>query len=181
MRIVSLVVAFLSVTVVLIAAGIGHTAPAATKVTLTDYKFGPDLITARAGQSVTIRLVNATSQKKLHEFMVGRKVAKGKGGRPAGYERDLFDGVVIKASNVQGVWKWNKGGAQVSGVRAKIESGDMAMGDHDGFMIELQAGGTATLTFILPADRVGEWEIGCFSEAGDHYLKGMKGKFVVVR
>lgn len=180
MRTAWTVVAFLSLLSVVMAVGTGHAAPAAIKITMNDYTFRPNRITARAGQNVTITLVNASTQKKLHEFMIGREVAKEQGDRPTGYNRDLFERVAIKVSNAKGVWTSNDGEAKVSG-EMKAEMGGMAMGGHGGFMVELKAGGTATLTFSVPADRVGEWEIGCFSESGDHYLKGMKGKFVVVK
>jgi len=173
-----IVVLLLIVLAVMLRIGAGQ----ATAVpTMTDYSFQPARITARAGQTVTIMLVNASAQKKLHEFMVGRTVVKDHSGRPAGYERDFFEGVAIKVSNASGVWRMEEGKAKVTGApKPKMETGGMTMG-HEGFMIELEAGGTATLTFTVPATRVGEWEIGCFSEAGDHYVKGMRGKFVVAR
>lgn len=180
MRTAWMVAAFLSVLGVTMALGTGEAAPAAIKVTLNEYTFRPERMRVRAGQTVTLTLVNVSAQKKLHEFMVGREVAKESGNRPGGYERDFFDRVAIKVSNAKGIWRSNDGEAKVSGEK-KGELSSMAMGGHGGFMVELKAGGTATLTFTVPADRVGEWEIGCFSEAGDHYVKGMKGKLVVVK
>jgi plastocyanin len=160
--------------------GTGEAAPAAIKVVMNEYAFRPERITVRAGQSVTLTLVNASTQKKLHEFMVGRVAARDAGNRPAGYERDFFDHAVIKVSNARGIWQLKDGDAKVSGEK-KAEIAGMAMAGHGGFMVELKAGGTATLSFTVAADRVGVWEIGCFSEAGDHYTKGMKAKLVVVK
>ena len=111
--------------------------------------------------------------------MIGREVAK-ETGRPAGFGKDFFKGVAIRVSDARGIWRLNEGEAKVSGEK-KSEMSGMHMGGHGGFMIELKAGGTATLTFTVPSDRVGAWEIGCFSEAGDHFVKGMKGTLVVVK
>jgi len=164
----------------MIVAGIGQAAPAVIKVSMTEYKFQSDRISIRAGQTVAINLVNVSTKKKVHEFMAGREVAMSHG-RQAGFKRDFFDGLAIKISNQKGVWKLRPGNAKVAGGTAMKESGAMAMGDHEGFMVELQPGGMATLTFTVPANRVGEWEIGCFSEAGQHYIEGMRGKLVVVK
>ncbi len=35
------------------------------------------------------------------------------------------------------------------------------------------------LTFTVPEDKVGEWEMGCFQERGQHYDDGMKGVLIV--
>lgn len=50
----------------------------------------------------------------------------------------------------------------------------VAMDAHDahaGFMVQVEPGETVEVTFTLPEDRAGEWEIGCF-EPG-HYEAGM--------
>lgn len=180
MRTTWIVAGFLTILGAAMTMGIGQAASAAIKITMNDYTFRPNRITARTGQTVTITLVNASTQKKLHEFMVGREVAREPGKRPTGYTRDLFERIAIKVSNAKGIWRSNDGEAMVTG-EMKPEMGGMAMAGHGGFMVELKAGGTATLTFTIPAERVGEWEIGCFSEDGDHYLKGMKGRFVVLK
>lgn len=72
-----------------------------------------------------------------------------------------------------------------SGMEGGMESGDDHAGegadDHAGFMIELEPGGTATLRFTVPEDKVGEWTIGCFSQDGQHFGEGMKGTLTVVQ
>lgn len=50
---------------------------------------------------------------------------------------------------------------------------------HRGFMIELEPGGTATISFTVPKDKGGTWELGCFSEDGQHYQEGMKASWEV--
>jgi len=50
------------------------------------------------------------------------------------------------------------------------------------FMIDpnmVPSGEVTTITFTVPEDRVGEWEIGCFQERGQHYDDGMRGTFIV--
>lgn len=150
-------------------------------VSMSDYKFQPERWTVRAGQRVTLVLRNISPQRKLHEFSVGREIVQDRRGQPAGYRRDFFAGVALQASATKGVWQMHAGEARMIGPMVKTEMSGMAMAGHAGFMIELMAGGTATLTFTVPPDRVGEWEIGCFSEAGEHYGKGMKGRLLVVR
>jgi uncharacterized cupredoxin-like copper-binding protein len=164
---------------VMIVAGIGQAAPAAVKISMTEYKFQSDRIFVRAGQTAAISLVNVSTKKKVHEFMAGREVAVSHS-RPAGFKRDFFDGLAIKISNEKDIWKLRPGRAKITGGMVMNDPG-MAMEGHEGFMIELQPGGTATLTFTVPANRVGEWEIGCFSEAGQHYTDGMKGKLIVAK
>ncbi len=52
--------------------------------------------------------------------------------------------------------------------------------DHMGWMVMSDAGSGATIIeFTVPADREGEWEMGCFEDDGAHYDDGMKGKLVV--
>ncbi|HID54856.1 MAG TPA: hypothetical protein EYP41_22810 [Anaerolineae bacterium] len=58
------------------------------------------------------------------------------------------------------------------------------MDPHAGimFMVDpemVQHGEVTTITFTVPEDRVGEWELGCFQEQGQHYDDGMRAKFIV--
>lgn len=128
------------------------------RITMTEYKFQPDTIRVKAGQEVRLVLVNAG--KKNHELMIGRNVMEMEG-KPAGYHEDFFAGLH----------------PQVSGEKLVQEEEE----EHAGFMVALEPGGTATVVFTVPADRAGEWEIGCFEEDGVHYQEGMKGKLIVER
>lgn len=49
-----------------------------------------------------------------------------------------------------------------------------------GFMVVLKAGGSVTISFVVP-NRPGTWEFGCFQGDGEHYLNGMKGVADVAR
>lgn len=132
--------------------------PVEIRITMNEYKFEPDTIRVKAGQEVRLVLVNAG--RRDHELMIGRNV---RSGNPAGYHTDFFAGL----------------SPQVSGEKIKKEEEEAEA--HAGFMVALEPGGRATLVFTVPADRVGEWEMGCFEENGSHYLSGMKGKLVVER
>lgn len=59
-----------------------------------------------------------------------------------------------------------------------------SMEAHGGVMIMLDpaiipADQVTTITFTVPADKVGRWEIGCFQEQGQHYDDGMQGILIV--
>ncbi len=52
--------------------------------------------------------------------------------------------------------------------------------DHSGWMVMDAAGsGQSTITFTVPEDRVGEWEMACFEDDGTHYDDGMRGTLIV--
>jgi len=136
--------------------------PVEIRITMNEYKFEPDTIRVKAGQEVRLVLVNAG--RRDHELMIGRNVMRNvRSGNPAGYHTDFFAGL----------------SPQVSGEKIKKEEEEAEA--HAGFMVALETGGWATLVFTVHADRVGEWEMGCFEENGSHYLSGMKGKLVVER
>ncbi len=56
----------------------------------------------------------------------------------------------------------------------------MGHGEDHGFMVMRDPTESATVTITIPADAVGEWDIGCFEEEGAHWDDGMKGKLIVV-
>jgi len=52
--------------------------------------------------------------------------------------------------------------------------------DHAGWMVMDNAGSGATIIeFIVPEDRIGVWEMGCFEDDGTHYEDGMRGTLIV--
>jgi uncharacterized cupredoxin-like copper-binding protein len=59
--------------------------------------------------------------------------------------------------------------------------GDMDMADEmaHGFMVMRDPGESAEVTFTVPADASGEWEIACFEEDGAHYDDGMRGTLII--
>lgn len=169
-----------------LAGGVVQAAEVKFDVAMTDYRFEPERITVRPGDTVTLVLLNK-SRDREHEFMVGRKVEMGGpfGDRPEGYEEDFFDGLQLEVLAADGVTMLMAGGAKLAGMgemgggMAMSDMGGMEMGGGHGFMVQLKPGGRATIRFTVPASRAGQWEIGCFAEDGQHYDEGMKGSFVV--
>lgn len=58
------------------------------------------------------------------------------------------------------------------------------MDAHAGLMVMfdptmIPANEVTTITFTVPEDKVGEWELGCFQEQGQHYDDGMRGTLIV--
>lgn len=59
-----------------------------------------------------------------------------------------------------------------------------SMDAHGGVMIMLApvtipSDQVTTITFTVPEDKVGAWEMGCFQERGQHYDDGMRGTLIV--
>jgi uncharacterized cupredoxin-like copper-binding protein len=115
----------------------------------------------KAGQEVHLTLEN--KGEKEHEILFGRRV-KIEDGVPAGYEEDLFDHDPSKV--------------QASGSEG-FHQGSPEEIDEEGYHVELEPGATGTLVFTIPADKAGEWEIGCFIDDGQHYEDGMQGTLTV--
>jgi uncharacterized cupredoxin-like copper-binding protein len=123
------------------------------EITMSEFAFDPDPVTVPAGREVTLALTNDGDVR--HELMAGRDPMPDDDG---GYLQDLFAGVDPTVSPASAV----------------------AMDDHDahaGFMVQVEPGETVEVTFTLPADRSGGWEIGCF-EPG-HYEAGMHAQLTV--
>lgn len=182
-----------------LASATAWSAPRVITVIATEFKFEPSTIKVKAGETVTIKFLNQSKQKKEHELMIGRKVKMGGPfkNRPDGYQKDFFDGIHVKYMAGMNVKMVMAGGAKLEKMgKMKMagmkkvgmkKAGDdhgkkkMKMGgdDHSGFMVQLFPKGDAAITFTVPKDKVGEWEIGCFSEDGTHYKEKMRGKLIV--
>lgn len=115
--------------------------------------FKPEPIRLKAGETVQLELINEGQQE--HEFMVGREVEMHQG-QPDGYATDFFKGVKLSH---------------------KTENGKTQQESGHGTMVMLDGNSKATLTFKVPDNRKGEWEVGCFVIG--HYQSGMKGKLIV--
>jgi plastocyanin len=134
-------------------------------IELSEYAFSPQAIEAEVGQEVTLTLVNKGVLE--HEIMFGRQV-KMTENRPDGFHSDMFQTADVEP--------------QVTQEQMSEMSGSMHGPDPSGIMVVLpKTGDQATMTFEVTEEMEGEWEIGCFSQAGVHYDAGMKGKFVVKR
>lgn len=156
-----------------------HDEPAAgdaviVEIEMRDHAFSPTTFRISAGRPVTLAFRNTGSVD--HEFMAGRGVSEGD------FESDLFEGVEVV---IDGPMMMNHHDAPdaPSHDHAAADGDDRAAGGHDhgrgdhGTMVGVEPGQRATLTFTLPADRRGEWEIACFLP--NHYERGMHGSLSV--
>jgi len=122
-------------------------------VELGEFYFKPSRLELPAGQTVTLQLIN--NGKVEHEFMVGREVKEHEG-EMHGFHQDFFAGIEVTYT---------------------VEKGEVEREEEHGFEVELEPGGKAILTFTVPSDRTGEWEMACFVPG--HYEAGMKGTLLV--
>lgn len=99
---------------------------------LREFAFAPSRVTLKAGELVTLELVNRGTI--FHELMAGRGEILSHGG----YAEDLF-----------------------SDVETRLSGNDPAAHSHGGFGILVAKETTARLTFVVP-DRPGTYEMGCF-------------------
>ncbi len=159
----------------------------AVKIRISEFSFKPETVQLKAGQGVKIELVN--EGKIDHEFMVGRGVKmeegeahegmsklseekqetpelehehhegmrEAQGGMSRGFEKDFFEGIDVVAQTEDG---------------AEF----MKVSDH-GTMVALKPQSKVTLTFKVPTNRKGDWEMACFVPG--HYEAKMKGKIII--
>lgn len=152
-----------------------------------DFYFKPGIIKLKAGQKVNIELVNEGNIE--HEFMVGRVVKmvgdkahekpgeageeghetsvaghehnegthSAHAGTSRGFDKDFFEGIEVATET--------ENGAEF-----------MRMPGH-GTMVLLKPRSKAIITFTVPTDRIGEWEMACFIPG--HYEAKMKGEIIV--
>lgn len=129
-------------------------------IEMTEFAFTPETLEVQLGQEVTLHLVNQGTLD--HELMIGRQIMM-MDGAPNNYAHNLFE------------WE----APMVLGEEGDAHSMNDRGMDH-GFMVLVPARGEeATITFTPTEDMVGEWEIGCFTDGGPHYIQGRKGKFLV--
>lgn len=176
------------------------TGPGTVLVSGTDFDFSPGRIVWRVGERVTLTFENESDGRpaKPHELMIGREPLFEPtpfGARPTdGFARDFFSGVGVRLVRSEREAMLMPGRAKLAGAGAsegeampgmEMEGsapmeGMGSMGDaaERNFMLMLGAGGSATISFVVP-DRPGRWEIACFAQSGQHYLNGMRGTIVV--
>jgi len=129
-------------------------------VEMTEFAFMPNTLEVQVGQEVVIHLKNQGAL--AHEFMIGHNMMM-MDGAPSTFETNLFE----------------KQGPVMSGGSNEHDMSSIDDPDH-GFMVAISSGGEeTTMTFTATEEMVGEWEIGCFTDGGSHYLQGMTGKFIV--
>lgn len=125
--------------------------PIVIEIAMGDHYFDPSDIRIPADEPVTLIFENSGSVP--HEFMAGSGPSDGD------FEVDLFGGIDVTI-----------------GPEAP-PAHEHAHGEEHGTMVMVPVGSRMTMSFVLPSDRRGEWEIACF--VGDHYERGMKGTLTV--
>jgi plastocyanin len=150
-------------------------------IELSEFQFSPNEITVTAGQEVTFVLRNVG--EKEHEFMVGHDVDTDEG-FPNGFHDNFFTDMSPMVSPMDAAMGMEDMG-DMEGMSTDTTMGDMGDGsmdemEHHGFMVMRDPDEEATITFTVPEDAVGEWDIGCFEEDGAHWDDGMKGTLTVV-
>jgi len=136
--------------------------PVNITIEMSEFAYNPDHIELQVGQEATFTLVNKGALE--HEIMIGRNVMM-MDDHPSGYKVDMFE-----SANVEPTVK----------MAMPMDMADEEEEGHEGFMVHLPVGSdTATMTFTVTKDMVGEWEIGCFEQDGVHYTAGMVGSLVV--
>ncbi len=131
------------------------------KIDMDDYKFVPDTVYIPAGEEITLQFVNIGTVE--HEFMAGRQVNSDF----TGYEIDLFADVDVKKEK--------------SKVMKKPAVPAPEKPRQPGVALTLLPAQSGSMSFTLPKDKTGEWEMGCFIPLGEmtHYHAGMKGIVMV--
>jgi uncharacterized cupredoxin-like copper-binding protein len=128
------------------------------EIVMDDYSFEPQEITIPSGEKVELRFINKGDA--VHEFLAGKKITEDN----EGYREDLFDGIKISK--------------YINDKPVKMDEHS----DHShGVTIEIKPGEEGSLIFTLPANKKGEWEMGCFIEFGTktHHDLGMHGRIIV--
>jgi hypothetical protein len=126
------------------------------EIVMEDYGFVPEDVTLPVEQPLELTFVNR--DETPHHVSFGR--APVTEGVDACFGEDLFDGlspVVLPG-------------------RALVV-GDDGVGTFE-FLVEPQE--TVAVRVELPADREGDWEMGCFTARGAHYRAGLTGTVHVV-
>lgn len=112
------------------------------EIVMEDYTLRPSEFVLPAGEPVTLVLTN--TQGFAHNLEFGRSLVE-QDGHPVGFEQDLLAGV----------------DARVTPPQAWITS---AADEH--VTISVAGNSTVTAEFVLPMDRVGTWQAGCFVGPG---------------
>lgn len=122
-------------------------------IELIEHRFVPDQLELPTGEALTLVLHNRGDA--AHHVSLGREVVATEG-PDAGFGEDLLAGVTLR----------------VDPSRARLTGTPVTT-------IDVQPGETVTVTFTLPPERAGTWELGCFTGRGCHHRAGMHGTIEV--
>ena len=138
--------------------------PIVIKVTMADFSFSPTVLEIPADRPVTLVFVNTGVVE--HEFMVGRRAVSGD------FEVDLFANVDVEIGSEDMADHDDTGAAPHAHPAMAMDAQD----DH-GTMVLTGPAMRSSMTFLLPGDLRGEWEMACFIPG--HYDGGMHGTVIV--
>jgi len=142
----------------------GQEHPLVIEVNMADHSFSPEALRIPAGRPVQLVFMNTGEVE--HEFMAGRTVADGD------FEVDLFAGLDVEIRTEEA----EHGHEEAAEHHDNADGHHVDGGDH-GTMVLLEEDGRASMTFILPIELRGEWEMACFVTG--HYRRGMHGTLTV--
>jgi uncharacterized cupredoxin-like copper-binding protein len=126
------------------------------EIVLEDFEFEPSEFVLPAGEPVTLVFTNR--QDFTHDLTFGRSVVQ-VDGRPAGFEEDLLAGL----------------DARVTPPQAWITPRP----PNENVTIAVAPNSTVTAEFVLPEDRVGTWQGGCFVGPGCDPRVGLSAEVTV--
>lgn len=135
--------------------GCGNEVVEKIEIHLSEFAFEPNAITFPVDAEVNLVLINDGALD--HEFLMGWNPG-------GGYEVDLFDR--------------DPGNVKASGGEGFHVGSDEEIAEK-GYFVVLEPGASGTITFTVPENVIGEWEMGCFLDAGVHYESGMHGTVTI--
>jgi hypothetical protein len=123
--------------------------PIPINITMTDYNFVVEGLAANqplelhVGQPYEIHFKNTSATQMPHEVLMGKDAMTLKGGFKHDYSTPMLDDVEVELSGEMNGHEFLVGAAGLN-------------------EFELPVGGEITISFTLPDEKVGEWEMGCF-------------------
>jgi hypothetical protein len=136
---------------------VGHPdADGRLEVELAIRDFDPDHLYLPTGRELTLTFVNHSDVG--HTIAFGRDTVE-RSGHPAAPAVDMLEGVTVQAEPAA----------------ALVRPTDDA--PYTAFRME--TGEQVTVRFTIPEDRVGEWELGCFTARGCYYEGGFRADVTV--
>lgn len=119
-------------------------------LTMQDYRFETSEFVLPAGEPVTLRFVNRDDVS--HHISFGRGIVE-ENQRAVGFEEDLLAGLDMR----------------VDPPGAHVEPSP----PYRGTTVLARGGETVSVEVIVPEERRGTWELGCFTGRGCHYRAGL--------
>ena len=125
-------------------------------LTMQDYRFDTSEFVLLAGEPMTLRFVNR--DEVSHHISFGRGIVE-ENQRAVGFEEDLLAGLDLRVDP--------------PGAHVKLSP------PYRGTTVLARGGETVTIEVVVPEDRRGIWEMGCFTGQGCHYRAGLAAEVTV--